>query len=73
MMSGLDWHAAPLDDTTVIDATYRNTQNVCRYFKSKLGEEFKMNRPFMAWLKDHPGETLGTACDVWRNMEKTSK
>ncbi len=72
-MAGLDWHSAPLTDTTVIDGTYRNTQNVRRYFKSRLGDDFNMNRPFMAWLKDHPGETLGTACDVWRSMGRAEK
>ncbi|MEO0749998.1 MAG: DUF6434 domain-containing protein [Pseudomonadota bacterium] len=72
-MSGLDWHSAPLDDATVIDEGYRNTQNVRRYFKSRLGDDFSMNRPFMAWMKDNPGQTLGTACDVWRTMKSAAK
>ena len=73
MIMGLDWHSAPLDDRTVIDEKYRNAQNVRRYFKSKLGDEFKMNRPFMAWMKDNPGETLETACDVWCRMREADK
>ena len=67
-MSGLDWHSAALDDDTVIDENYRNTQNVRRYFKSRIGEDFSMNRPFMAWLKTNKGETLAIACQVWRRM-----
>ncbi len=69
-MSGdSDWHSAPLSDDTVIDAKYRNTQNVRRYFKSRLGDDFKMNRRFMAWMKDNSGKTLKTACGVWREMQ----
>ncbi|WP_306114692.1 MULTISPECIES: DUF6434 domain-containing protein [unclassified Roseovarius] len=68
MTPGLDWHSAALDDDTVIDRDYRNTQNVRRYFRSRIGEDFSMNRPFMAWLKESQGKTLGTACQVWRDM-----
>ncbi|MEX0282809.1 MAG: DUF6434 domain-containing protein [Arenibacterium sp.] len=68
MSKGLDWHSAPLEDDTVIDAGYRNTQNVRRYFKAKLGDDFKMNRPFMAWMKSNTGETMATACVVWKEL-----
>lgn len=69
MTGELDWHAAPLSDDTKIDAKYRNTQNVRRYFKLCLGDDFRMNRRFMAWMKDNPGKTLRTACEVWRDMQ----
>ncbi|MEL7131114.1 MAG: DUF6434 domain-containing protein [Pseudomonadota bacterium] len=68
-MSNLDWHSAALDDDSPIDQGYRNTQNVRRYFKSRLGEEFKMTRPFMAWMRANTGQTLSTACRVWRSMK----
>ena len=64
-----DWHSADLSDDTVIDSDYRNTQNVRRYSKSRLGDDFKMNRPFMAWMKSNAGETLKTACEYWRAMQ----
>ncbi|MFK7941706.1 MAG: DUF6434 domain-containing protein [Paracoccaceae bacterium] len=70
MMTNFDWHSAPLDDETVIDAGYRSTQNVRRYFRSRLGDNFAFSRPFMGWMKTHSGETLGTACDVWRKMRE---
>ena len=70
MTPRLDWHSAALDDDTVIDRDYRNTQNVRRYFRSRIGDDFSMSRPFMAWLKESQGETLGTACQVWRDMRE---
>lgn len=57
----IDWHCAPLAPETVITDSYRNTQNVRRFFKSQIGPEFKFNRPFMAWMKANSGQTLGDA------------
>lgn len=69
MRKAFDWHSAKLSDDTVIDAGYRNTQNVRRYFKSRLGNDFRMTRPFMAWMKNNAGETLETACAQWHAMK----
>jgi len=70
MMADLDWHSTPLDDGTVIDASYRNTQNVRRYFKRKIGDHFTMNRTFMAWMRANQGETLGAACAAWLEIKE---
>ncbi|MEM9970897.1 MAG: DUF6434 domain-containing protein [Pseudomonadota bacterium] len=67
--SGFDWHAAPLDDATVLTDSYRNTQNVRRYFKSRLGDRFAFNIEFMAWLRANTGRTLAEACDEYRAMK----
>ncbi|WP_299867421.1 DUF6434 domain-containing protein [uncultured Hoeflea sp.] len=64
--SVLDWHAAPLDASTRIDAAYRNTQNVRRFFKAEIGDHFRFDRPFMAWLKASQGITLKEAAAEWR-------
>ncbi|MEL7117347.1 MAG: DUF6434 domain-containing protein [Pseudomonadota bacterium] len=69
----LDWHSAPLSDDTVIDARYRSTQNVRRYFASRLGADFKMSRPFMAWIKSNPGQTLADACAKWTDMQNEDR
>lgn len=61
-----DWHYSPLNDHTVIDASYRNTQNVRRYFVSRLGQDFRLDRSFMAWLKANSGSTLGDAVQEWQ-------
>ena len=67
--SAFDWHAEPLDDATVLTDSYRNSQNVRRYFKSRVGEGFKFNIEFMAWLKANTGRTLGEACEEYRAMK----
>ena len=67
--SRFDWHGADLEDRTVITDSYKNTQNVRRYFKSKLGAGFKFNIEFMAWLRANAGKTLADACAEYRAMK----
>lgn len=67
--SDFDWHSAPLDDATRLTDSYKNSQNVRRYFKSRLGDGFKFNIEFMAWLKANTGKTLADACDEYRAMK----
>ncbi len=63
--AAFDWHAAPITRATPIDASYRNTQNVRRFFKRECGAAFKFNVPFMAWLKNGTEKTMGDAADEW--------
>ncbi|MBC6111353.1 DUF6434 domain-containing protein [Pedobacter fastidiosus] len=65
-MEKFDWHSEPLTDETTITKTYKNTQNVRRYFQSHLGTKWKNNRFFMAWLKDNEGKTLKDAVEEFR-------
>lgn len=65
-MTIFDWHGAKLTTATPIDRHYRNTQNVRRFFRSVCGEDFKFDRPFMAWLKDGQPKTLGDAAREWQ-------
>lgn len=60
-----DWHSDPITRATPINAHYRNTQNVRRFFKSECGDAFKFDRQFMAWLKDGTEKTMGDAADEW--------
>lgn len=64
-----DWQADPIANTTVIDAGYRKTQNVRRFFKTEIGEHFKSDRPFMTWFKAHTGATMADAVAEWRCRE----
>lgn len=64
--SGFDWHSAALTDDTVLTDSYRNSQNVRRYFKSRLGASFAFNTEFMAWLKANAGRTLADACTEYQ-------
>lgn len=64
-----DWHSDPITGDTVIDADYRNTQNVRRFFNAAIGERFKFNRSFMAWMKAHAGSTMADAVAEWLRRE----
>jgi hypothetical protein len=49
-----DWYSDPITRKTPITASYRNTQNVRRFFQSQCGAYFKFDRPFMEQCpKDH--------------------
>ncbi len=60
-----DWHADPIARDTPVTASYRNTQNVRRFFTSACGPSFKFDRPFMAWIKDGTPKTMGDVADEW--------
>ena len=64
-----DWHADPISEDTVIDAGYRNTQNVRRFFKATKGNHFRFDRSFMAWMKAHQGSTMVEAVAGWVRRE----
>jgi|GEM_PF-947361 len=64
-----DWHSTLITGDTRIDAHYRNTQNVRRFFKVEIGDRFRFDRPFMAWMKAHAGSTMRDAVDEWLRRE----
>jgi hypothetical protein len=47
-VTAFDWHSDPITRKTPITASYRNSQNVRRFFQSQCGARFKFDRPFMA-------------------------
>lgn len=64
-MSTFDWHSDSITRQTPITQFYRNTQNARRFFKATCGADFKFDRSFMKWLKDHPEKTMGDAAQEW--------
>jgi hypothetical protein len=73
-LADFDWHKDKLTRATPITPSYRNTQNVRRFFKVECGSHFKFDRPFMAWLKDGKPKTMGDAANEWcrrKNMNKS--
>ena len=64
-----DWHRDPITPGTRITTTYRNTQNVRRFFKAQCGDHFKFDRPFMAWLKSGKPKTMRDAVREWLRRE----
>lgn len=60
-----DWHSNPITRDTPVTDTYKNTQNVRRFLTAECGDGFKFDRPFMAWIKDGAGKTMGDVTDEW--------
>ena len=48
IVKSFDWHSEPISLSTHITSTYKNTQNVRRFFKPACGAHFKFDRPFIA-------------------------
>ncbi|MEL6647966.1 MAG: DUF6434 domain-containing protein [Pseudomonadota bacterium] len=70
--SKFDWHKAPLTPETVITDSYRNTQNVRRFFKAQCEPGFKFNIAFMDWMKGNVGKTLSDACEAYWTIKTES-
>ena len=68
-----DWHSDPITRATPVTNSYRNTQNVRRFFKAECGDGFKFDRAFMAWLNDRTEKTMGDAADEWRRRAARPK
>ena len=68
-LKAFDWHVDPITRRTPITGSYRNTQNVRRFFKAECGDHFKFDRPFMAWLKNGTNKTMGGAVKEWLRRE----
>ncbi len=68
-MTAFDWHADPIDRSTAVTGTYRNTQNVRRFLAAECGDSFKFDRTFMAWIKDGADKTMGDVADEWKRRQ----
>ena len=71
-MGKFDWHSEKITADTLIDSTYKNTQNVRRFFKTACGDSFTFNRSFMSWMKNNVGKTMGDAVREWKRLASTS-
>jgi len=60
-----DWHGGQIGRGTIIDAGYRNTQNVRRFLLAQCGPAFKFDRDFIAWIRSGMPVTLGDVADEW--------
>lgn len=68
--SKFDWHSADLTPETVITDSYKNSQNVRRFFKAHVGPHFKFNIASMAWMKENVGKTLADAVVMIKRLEE---
>jgi len=67
--SKFDWHSAALTPETVITDSYKNSQNVRRFFKAHADDGFKFNIAFMGWMKANVGATLADAVTEYHRMK----
>jgi hypothetical protein len=65
-MTTFDWHGAAISRDTVVDGTYKNTQNVRRFLKGQCGPDFKFDRDLMAWIRGGGARTIGDIADEWQ-------
>jgi hypothetical protein len=72
VMSRFDWHAADLTPDTIITDSYKNSQNVRRFFKAQIGAHFKFSIASMAWMKENVGRTLGDAVTAIKRLEEAA-
>lgn len=71
--SKFDWHKEPLSSGTIITDSYKNTQNVRRFFQENVDQKFKFNIEFMAWIKANIGKSLGEAGREYLDMRLREK
>jgi Domain of unknown function (DUF6434)/SAP domain-containing new25 len=66
--SKFDWHSEKLTLHTVLTDSYRNTQNVRRFFQQHCGPKFHFSIPFMAFMNNNSGKTLQDAVNEWHRL-----
>jgi hypothetical protein len=64
-MGDFDWHADENTKNTRIDSSYKNTQKMRRFFRSRCGDDFKFDRSFMLWMKQNSAKTMDEAVAEW--------
>jgi hypothetical protein len=65
-----DWHGGNILRTTMVDANYKNTQNVRRFMTQECGEPVKFNRDFMAWIVNGQTKNMGDVADEWLRQQR---
>lgn len=71
--SKFDWRSATLTQDTIITDSYKNSQNVRRFFQAHVGDHFKFNIANMAWMKENTGKTLADAVEAIKSLEAEAK
>ncbi|MDU8359302.1 DUF6434 domain-containing protein [Pseudomonas syringae group sp. J309-1] len=64
-----DWHSNTITRATLVDKTYKNTQNVRRFMLEQCGEKFRFDRDFMAWIRNDIPKNMGDVADEWQRRQ----
>ncbi|MEP3244816.1 MAG: DUF6434 domain-containing protein [Sneathiella sp.] len=70
--SKFNWHVEALTRETIITDSYKNTQNVRRFFRQEIGSDFKFTIGFMAWIKVNVGKSLEDAITEFYEQKRES-
>lgn len=71
--SKFDWHSAVLRPETIITDSYKNTQNVRRFFQAHVNPNFKFNIAMMDWMKANCGKTLSDAIEAYLTLTQQAR
>ena len=73
MHSNFNWHSEQLTLETLITDSYKNTQNVRRFFQEHCNKKFSFNIAFMVWMKANAGKTLQDGVEEWNSLNAQTK
>ena len=65
--SDYNWTTEQLSESTIITDSYKNTENVRKFFKQQIGASFKFNIDLMNFMKDNQGATLADAVQFYND------
>lgn len=71
--SKFDWHKDPLSLETKITDSYKNSQNVRRFFQHHVGKSFHFSIDLMKFMKENVGKTLQDGIDEWHRINQLQK
>lgn len=72
-VSKFDWNKEILTPDTLITDSYKNTENVRRFFRAHIGEHFYFTVEFMNWMNHNPGKKLSDAILTWEQLREQKK
>ena len=71
--SKFDWNSEALSLDTIITDSYKNTENVRKFFLENIGNHFSFNVLFMNWTKENIGASLKDAIEEWKKIHEFKK
>ena len=73
IIAKFNWHHAPLSLDTLITDNYKNTRHVRTFFIEQIGEHFRLNVPFIEWMRTNVGKTMKDAIAEWYKIRDVEK
>ena len=58
---------------TIITDSYKNGENVRRFFLREIGAHFAFNVLFVKWMRENVGKNLGDAIEEWNRIYRLKK